>query len=190
MANYTAISDVGNTLVRIFRDYMVPDVISDRESIGLCSPDDPGDLMLGVYLYDITENTDYRDNAMFDINDRKQRYPSTYLTLHYMITAYSQADMKFRGAEEHKILGKVVQIMGDYNVLDELSLEISNEVKGMNLRITLERIPMDEKVKMWPTSNRPYKTSLFYSIVPVAIESEKIRDISRVTEINMQVEEK
>ena len=187
MAKYTAISDVGNAIVKVLRDYMVPEVIQSKSSIGLCSPDDPGDLMLGVYLYDIRENTDYRDNQMFDVGVKQQRYPSTYLSLHYMITAYSSGDAKFKTSEEHKILGKVVQIMGDYNVLDELSLEATDDQKGFDLRIELERIPPEDKIKLWPASDKPYKLSLFYSIVPIEIASTKVRDITRVSEIDITV---
>lgn len=187
MAKYTAISDVGNAIVKVLRDYMVPEVIMNKASIGLCSPDDPGDLMLGVYLYDIRENTDYRDNMMFDVGVKQQRYPSTYLSLHYMITAYSNGDAKFKTAEEHKILGKVVQVMGDYNVLDELSLETTDDQKGFDLRIELERIPPEDKIKLWPSSDKPYKLSLFYNVVPIEIESVKVRQVTRVSEIDITV---
>lgn len=190
MAKFTAISDVSNAIIKVLREYLVPEVVMNKDSIGLCSPDDPGDVMVGVYLYDITENTDYRDNAMMDIGVKQQKYPSTYLTLHYMITAYVNGDSKFKTLEEHKILGKVVQIMSDYNVLDELSLETTEKQKGFDLRIEMERIPVEDKIKIWPTSEKPYKLSLFYSIVPIEIESMRVRTVSRVSEVDISLEEK
>lgn len=187
MAKFTAISDVSNAIVKVLRDYLVPEIIMNRESIGLCSPSDSGDLSLGVYLYDITENVDYRDNAMMDVGIKQQRYPSTYLSLHYMITAYVEGDAKIKTSEEHKILGKVVQVLSDYNVLDELSLETTDKQKGFDLRIEIERIAAEDKIKLWPTSEKPYKLSLFYLVVPVEIESMRVRDITRVSEIDITV---
>ena len=35
MAGYTIISDVGNAIVKILRDNMVPDVIPNADAIGL-----------------------------------------------------------------------------------------------------------------------------------------------------------
>lgn len=190
MAKFTAISEVSNAIVKVLREYMVPEVVPNNDSIGLCTPDDPGDVMVGIYLYDVTENTDYRDNAMIDIGIKHQKYPSTYLSLHYMITAYVNGDSKFKASEEQKLLGKVVQILGDYNVLDEISLETTDKQKGLDLRIELERIPAESKIKLWPVSSKPYKVSLFYLVVPIEIESMRMRTISRVSEIDISINEK
>lgn len=190
MAKYTVISDVGNAIVKVLRNYLVPDIVPANESIGVCTPADRGDIRLGIYLYDVVENGDYRDYTMRSVSAKKQTYPSTYLSLHYMITAYSDGDVKYRSLEEHRILGKVIQVLSDHSVLDEISLEITNKQQGFDLRIELERIPPEDKIKLWPSTDTPYRLSLFYKVVPIEIESALVREITRVSEVDIAVEEK
>ena len=84
MAGYTIISDVGNAIVKILRDNMVPDVIQNEDAIGLCSPSDKGDFVLGLYLYDVKESEDVFDTGMRMSGQNEQRYPSKYMNLYYM----------------------------------------------------------------------------------------------------------
>lgn len=89
---HTAIAEIGNTLAEILRTSMVPDTIANPDHIGLCSPADKGDLAVGIYLYDIRESEEIRGNSMVMVDPSRQRYPSSFLTLYYMITAYSNGD--------------------------------------------------------------------------------------------------
>lgn len=51
MAGYTAISEVGNSLVELLRREMTPEPVSKPELIGLCSPYEPEDFQLTVFLF-------------------------------------------------------------------------------------------------------------------------------------------
>lgn len=188
MASYTVIADVGAALVRLLQSNMVPNVVMNAESIGLCSPDDKGDIMLGLYLYDIRESEEYRNSTMVNIDARSQRYPSLYLTLYYMVTAYSNGDIKFRSLEEQKMLGKAMQVLGDSSMLDARSLEPAQNAVDA-LRIELLPLNIDEKMKIWNVPNKPYKASLFYKVTPVELESEKKKNIQRVVDMEFEFKE-
>ncbi len=48
MGKYTVIADIGSSLVQLLRDNLCPDVIMSPDNIGLCSPADKGDMILGL----------------------------------------------------------------------------------------------------------------------------------------------
>lgn len=189
MGNYTVISDIGNAIVSILREHMVPDVIMNPESICLCSPDDKGDAVLGVYLYDIRESEEYRNSGMVSMNISKQRYPSSYLTLNYMITAYSNGDIKFRSSEEQKIIGRVIQILADYQVIDPDTYRPVEQPVGNEINIVLQSLTMEDKLKIWTVPNKAYKLSAFFKVGPVELQSSKELDVQRVVDVAFTVKE-
>lgn len=184
LADYTIISDVGNALVKLFRENMVPDVIPNADAIGLCSPADKGDFVLGVYLYDVRESEEIFESGMKMSGSDEQRFPSKYLSLYYMLTAYSMSDLKFRSSEEHRILGRAVQILMDHSNLDSGLPEQGKS--AYPVRAELLRMDNEEKMKLWNMPNIPYKLSLYYKVSPVEIESTRVRKIHRVSEIDME----
>ncbi len=176
---YEIIENIGNLLVNVLCHELVPDLIQHDSNIGLCSPDDHGNYTLGVYLYDIAENEDIRASGMVNAGVKKQRYPSVYLSLYYMITAYSDSDIQYRAQEEHKILGKVIQVLRDNGTL---SPEMMGGGVAMPAQIQLQRMERFDKLRMWNFANEPYKLSLFYRVQPVEISSGRTREVARVRE--------
>lgn len=190
MGSYTAIADTGNALVRLLQHYLVPDTILNADSIGLCSPADHGDFMLGIHLYNVEECMEMRDSEMVDMSLNQQKYPPSYLTLYYMITPFSTSDLKFRAEEEQRIMGRVLQVLKDYGSFDADSYQPVQFPKGLDIRVELEKLSMEEKLKIWNVPDAAYRTSLFYRAVPVSLESSKFRKIRRVTDVNLAIEEK
>lgn len=192
MAGYTIIADVGNALVKILRENMVPDVISNADAIGLCSPSDKGDFVLGLYLYDIKESEDVFESGMRMAGKNQQQYPSKYLNLYYMLTAYSMSDVKFRSVEEQRILGRAFQVLMDHGNLDGELQAVSTGNAGGNysIRVEMLRLNNDEKMKLWNMPDIPYKLSLYYKVSPIEMESTRVRNVQRVTSIEMEVSQK
>ena len=182
MAGYNIISDIGEALVKMLRAGMVPDIISNAEQIGVCHPTDKGDVSLGICLYDVRRNIDIDVTDSVPVGDDKLRAPSVYLDLYYMITAYSSSDIKFRALEEAKILGRAMQLIEGNPVMKP---EIYGKAFSDMLyrpRIEMVELETEEKHRIWNIPDQPYKLSLFYKVYPIEIESERIRDITRVTE--------
>lgn len=190
MSNYSVISDIGNGIVKLLRKHMVPEIITNQDAIGLCSPEDKGDLSLGVYLYDVKESEEMMGFGAWKVSENSQRAPSQYLNLYYMITAYSSSDIKFRASEEHRILGRTIQVLWDHTLLDPEYLSESSKNITYPVRIEMLKLDNEEKVKLWNMPNLPYKLSLYYKVYPVEIESLKVKTVHRVIETDFTVAEK
>ncbi len=190
MGSFTAIADVGNALVRLLQQYLVPDTVLSADSIGLCSPSDHGDFILGVHLYSIEECLEMQDGTMVDLSLNQQKYPPSYLTLRYMITPFSTSDLKFRAEEEQRILGRVMQVLKDYGSFDADTYRPVEFPKGLDIRIDPIMLTIEEKLKIWNVPHTAYRTSLYYKAAPVVLESSKLRKIRRVTDLTMSVEQK
>jgi hypothetical protein len=189
MAKHMGILEVGSALVELLRANLTPDIIQSPDAIGLCSPDDKGDIILGLHLYDIRESEEIRVNEMQNIDVRNQKYPSTYLTLSYMITAYSTADVKFRAGEDHKILGKVVQVFHDNVVLNPGTLKPVEKAGEFTLRIRMANLEVEAKQRLWNFPNNASRVSLFYRVGPVEVESDRIKGVQRVVQADWTVRE-
>lgn len=171
MGRYTVIANVSEEMVRILQKELVPELISDESAIGLCSPEEPDDIELGIFLYDIQENDEVRRLGMIDDSSEKQQYPPAFLSLYYMLTAYSQSDRKFQMAQEQRILGRVIRKFHDYPYL---------EVEGEQYPLQLMKLSTEDKLKLWNFNGKPYKPSLFYKSAPIILDSARFRKVSRV----------
>ena len=189
MAGYTAIADIGNALTELLRLNMVPEVLVNEESIGICSPEDKGDFLLGIYLYDIKQSEVFRNSEMQTLDSKRQKYPPVDLELYYMLTAYSNGDVKFRSLEEHKILGKVIQIFTDNSILDAATLKPIVKPNEFSIRLEMLSLSLEEKMKIWAFPNKPYKLSIFFKAAPVELESLRIKEVRRVMDIQFAVKE-
>lgn len=182
MKQYTSIADASERLIGLLQQELVPDVLKNPNEIGLRSPDDHGDVSLGLFLYDVQECEELHQKGMINTHVNRQSYPPIYLTLYYMITAYSTGDLKFRMAQEERILGAVVQVFHNNALI--LSGEQADN-SGMDIHLQMLRITQEEKSKIWNFSGTPYKLSLFYKVSPVVIESGRERKVKRVTEMDI-----
>lgn len=171
MGRYTVIANVSEEMVHILQKELVPELISDESTIGLCSPEDPEDMELGIFLYDIQENDEVRRRGMINDGPKRQQYPPAFLSLYYMLTAYSQSDRKFRMAQEQRILGRVVRKFHDYPYL---------EVGEEQYPLQLMKLSTEDKLKLWNFNGKPYKPSLFYKAAPVILDSARYREVTRV----------
>lgn len=190
MANFSVVADIGNGLVKLLRSQMVPDLIANSEGIGLCSPADKGDMSLGLYLYDIRESEEVVGEGMRSAGEAAQRFPSRFLSLYYMVTAYSSSDIKFRAAQEQRIMGKALQVFMDHPVLDEEYLGEEGKRMAYPVRVEFLKLENEEKVKLWTFPDVAYKLSLFFKVSPVELESTRIKKAARVVSADFAAEEK
>ncbi len=186
MGRYSIIAEIDEYLVDLLADGLVPELLPDKNAIGLCIPEERGDRMVGICLYDIQENENFRVSGMVNYNLKEQIYPPTYLSLYYMITVWASSDIRFRAMEEHRLLGRILQILKDKNLWE--SDGFGNE-GSPNIRVEYQNMTPEEKAKVWSNPSIPYRTSLFFRIAPVCLDSIKTRSVSRVVAVDMQVKE-
>lgn len=186
MGRYTIIADIGQYLTDVLAEGLIPDLLADKNEIGLCCPEEKGDLTVGIYLYDIQENEAFRVSGMVNHSFQAQSYPPTFLSLYYMITVWSPSDIRFRAIQEHRILGRIIQLLKDKNLWE--AAEFGND-DVPNIRVEYLEMTPEEKAKAWNSTALPYRTSLFFKIGPVSLDSAKTRAIHRVMDMDIQVKE-
>lgn len=175
------------SLVKVLREALVPDLIVHPDAIGLAPPHDRGDMILTVFLFEIKENTELRTNEMID-EGGELRYPPIALDLSYLITAHSSSDAMTRAIDEHRIIGRTMQVLHDHNVLKGEDLIGSLAGSGESFRIAKLEVPLDTAANLFP--DKHYRLSLAYSIGPVLLDSTRTRPVSRVRERDVRVKRK
>jgi len=185
MGKYTIIADTGNCLVERLRGVLVPDLIQNEAEIGLRSPEDRGDTALGLFLYDVRPSEEVYQKRAVVTNDKISK-PPMFLSLSYMITAYSQGDIQYRLPQEERILGRVIQYFYDNPVipLEDVDEQMTS---GTELHIHMLKPDTDEKSRIWNFPNVGNRLSLFYKVSPVAIDSEIRKKVTRVTDLDINV---
>lgn len=183
MGGYTAISDAGKTIVDFLRAKCVPP-IEKPELIGLCAPDDTGNFILGVCLYDIEEKTELRMGRDIVIDEAHVKNPPSVLDLHYMIFTALKSDIAVRAADEQRILGSVFQKLADSRIIGEQTDSTDS------INISFENKPYEDKIRIWTAYNLPPKQCLFYRVSGLTIDSEIIREVRRVTEAEISVKQR
>lgn len=187
--DYTVVSSVDRGFLSLLRSHMVPEVIAGAEQIGLCPPGEQGDILLGLYLYDIRENDEMRVNGFISCDEEHLQNPPLYLSLYYMMTAYSDMDIRYREEENHRLLTKAMQILYDHPVLDAATLRPSGRIQPYDLRIEYLNLEPGDKSAVWQNAKQPMRLSQFYRVTPVQLDSTVYRKISRVKEIRLEAGE-
>ena len=114
MSDYTALSNVGETLIELLREKMQELIPVD--SISLVSPGEiegKDNIRLSIFLYHVEENIYLKNQEMEKIGSSVLKAPPLTLDLYYMVTSYPSPgiqDRTDRTREEHSILGKAMQV--------------------------------------------------------------------------------
>ncbi|HEX3034026.1 MAG TPA: DUF4255 domain-containing protein [Thermodesulfobacteriota bacterium] len=181
MADYTAIADVGETLITLLRDNM-SDLIPSPDSIVLLSPADVEDqsIRLTLFLYSVIENPHLKNQEMRNISPTQLGYPPLTLDLYYLLTAYASTaipDRTERTLEEHRILGRAMRIFYDNTILGGTILKGSLAGTDEEIRVVFNPMSLDDVNKIWTTFQElPYRLSVSYLVTPVRVDS--IRSVS------------
>jgi hypothetical protein len=187
MAEYSIIADVSQLIVKQLQQLLVPDIVAGNDKVGLCSPSDRNDIVMGIFLYDLAESEDISRSTMSTAGiSNRLKFPPIYMNLFYMITPYFTGNVRYKTTSEQEALGKIIQFYHDYPLIpiDEVNNE---DTDGIDLRVELLRLSMEEKSKIWIFPDEPYRTSLFYKVSPVMIGSSRYRDVTRVAHADISV---
>ena len=185
MADYTAFVEAGTALVELLRDHMTPEPVGNRELISLCSPHESENNQLTVYLYHIEEESKNLTAGFYQVDrDTQRRSPAQYV-LRYLLTAHSKAPAQLREADQHRILGAAVQTLRDNPVIPARYLTGSAAEEGAEWHLMMERVPMEQLLKIWNNTSKDYKLSVAVMVSGVTVRSRTERTVSRVTEFTV-----
>lgn len=180
MGDYNAIYEAGQSLVELFKKEMTPLPISSPEGIGLCTPHEPEDFQLTVWIYNIEEFNDTGINSGYiadPSNLQQERYAPMQLRCHTLVSAHSKAPMQTRLTDEYRIIGRALQIVRDTPVIpaDRLTGSLANQ--GGAIQLQYIKLSNDEMGKIWNNANKLIKPSFGLYISSVYMESNRIRPV-------------
>ena len=188
MADYTAFVEAGNSLVEVLRDHLTPEPISNRELISLCTPHESENNQLTVHLFHLEEDAHNNQAGFYQFSQDVQRvYPTRY-QLSFLITAHSKAPAQLREADQYRMMGAAVQAIKDMPVLDRKYLQGSLLDTGAELRLSVERPPFDQLIKIWNNTSSAYKLSIICKVIGVELESRRTRRIERVRDVEINID--
>lgn len=115
------------------------------------------------------------------------QYPPMALNLHYLITCHSPSDPTTRSVDEHRVMGKVMQLFYDNALLRGTQLQGTLGDNNEELRLIPQPVTMETLISMF--SDTPYKLSLSYMVGPVYLDSTRTKPAKRVVEAQFTLEE-
>ncbi|WP_298685462.1 DUF4255 domain-containing protein [uncultured Methanomethylovorans sp.] len=184
MSDHRAIADVGETLIELLKDNMKDLIPAD--SIILASPgeiDSKDNVRLSLFLYQILENAHLKNQEMQVPDPAKVMFPPQILELYYMLTSHvssGEQDKTEKALEEHRVLGRALQVLHDNSILSGSLLKGSLD-RSDELHIALTSPTLDDLTKIWTTfAGRPFRPSVCYVVTPVRIDSTRTMSVQRV----------
>lgn len=190
MADYTALVEAGNALVELLRDNLTPEPMGNREAIALCSPHESENNQLTLYLYHIEEESQSGTAGFFQADRDTQRIRPAQYVLRYLVTAHSKAPAQLKEADQHRIIGAVLQTLRDNPVIPQRYLTGSSALEESELHVLVEKTPLEQLLKIWNNTSKEYKLSIVVMITGVTINSMRTRRAPRVTEIQIGTDQR
>ena len=176
MAKYTVIADAGKAIVDMLKDQIVPEPLSKIEAIGVCDPKERGSFIVGLHPYDIREVTENRNNRPIVLPNGQLQNPPTAFNIKYMLSVVSKAEPATKSIDEARILGKIIQVMQDNSTIPDKYLSESLKMAGQKIKIESQPMELEEKVKVWTMFSEPYKLSVFYTVGPIYVDSNIVKE--------------
>ena len=190
MADYTALVEAGNGLVELLRDNLTPEPIANREVIALCSPHEPENNQLTLYLYQVEEDTQGVQSGFYQADRNTLRKRPTKYNLRFLVTAHSKAPVQLKEADQYRMIGAALQVLKDHPVIDAKYLAGSLAEQDATINVVLEKTSQDQLLKIWNNTSNNYKLSFVVLLSGIEIESRTERRISRVTDVEIHTNQK
>ena len=190
MGSYTVMADVSRSILELLKSNLVPEPIKKVENIGVCAPNDRGNNILGLYLYNIDENPESRSMERIILDKEHYKDAPMSINLYYMLFAYSDTDLSTRAVDEQRILGKAIQVLNENSQIEKEYLMGTLKETEETVSLSMINMSLEEKVRIWSLFNQPYRISAFYKVGPIFLESDKIKTFKRVQKVDISVHQK
>ncbi len=190
MADYTALTEAGTALVELLRENLTPEPLGNRELINLCSPHESENNQLTLYLYHIEEDVQNVNASYYSVDSGTERMRPAQYTMHFLMTPHSKAPAQMKEADQYRIMGAALQTLRDNPVIPQRFLTGSLAAENARLHIMLDRMNMEQLLKIWNNTSKDYKLSAVVSVTGVTIDSKRSRRVARVTEVVIGTGEK
>ena len=180
MATADVLRDMGDTLVYLLRAG-IPGGFVDPSDIFLATPDEFKELNPGpsitIFLYRVAVNPEMRNGPLRIRPDGKRARPLLPLELSYLVTPWAN-DTR----DEVRIVGRVLQVLYDHAELGPADLQGPSWTADDSVQLALETLPLEQHLRIWETSDLPYRLSLTYLARVVGIEPAEAAEVPPVAE--------
>ncbi len=190
MADYTALTEAGTALVELLRENLTPEPIGNRELINLCSPHESENNQLTLYLYHFEEDSQNITSGYYSVDSKTERMNPARYILHFLMTSHSKAPAQMKEADQYRIMGAALQTLRDNPVIPQRHLSGSLAAENAQLHISVDKMTMEQLLKIWNNTSKEYKLSAVVTVTGVTIDSKRTRRTSRVTEVIIGTDQK
>ncbi len=143
-----------------------------------------GDHTIGLYLYHITEDAQYKNLEPSGLDVPPVRFTTMGLNLFYQLTGHSDLAGSNGAENEHTMVGLAMKALHDYPVIDD-STQIAGvpvfppSLQGTDnrFRIVLQPVQHNEAMTYWTAGSLPMRLAVYYQASVVLLEPE--RTVSR-----------
>ncbi len=147
------------------------DILPGSGRVGICTPNEPRDLMLGLYLYSILPCFDVNTQPLVQKGSGFREQSPHFVTLYYLMTAYSKADDAHKTSEEHNILFSAVETLLNTPVLTERELGFRPGTYIDKLQLQMLDLTPEDIGNIRGSQDNPYKLSVGFRVLPVEVAS-------------------
>jgi len=188
LATYEAISEVSTSLKKLIWNNIKGTALGEQVGENGIAFNHPTDndagsnaKKLSIFLFKIGENS-YHQNHPLSYADGSG-HPIA-LDLYYMITAHFEKSLSDHMLMNQKLIGRVVQIFHENQVLRVPALE--DTLSDEDIKIFSYDMPLEEIGKIWGSilESNPYMLSVFYEVTPVIIDSKTMVAAKRATKVS------
>ena len=175
MSRYSVIADVSEALLDVLVARLAPGTGPDDEAvrveegqIGLGSPKTADDgSRLTLYLYKVAPNGHVTNRDHVEREAGVFERPPLGLDLYYLLTAHPQSSDRRGIVDQHKLLGRAIQVLRDRSVMTGV---LPGE-EDVRLSVYPESEP--EVTDVWSTfSETPYQPSVVLLVSAVRVDPE------------------
>lgn len=159
-----------NALITLF-SRSLSELFPGSGRVGICSPDDPRDLMLGLYLYSIRPCYDITPQPLIQKGSGFREQAPRFLTLYYLMTAYSKAEDAHKTREEHNILFRAVEALLNTPVLTERELGGRPGAYIDKLQLKMLDLTSEEMANIQSSRGGTYRLSVGFCVTPVEVSA-------------------
>jgi hypothetical protein len=158
---------------------LLPDLDVTLDSPSELNGDNDQWAKINLYLYQVLENP-YSKNQPYVTSPSshdQQSYPPLAVNLYYLLTPYA-SDPK----SAHSVLGHAMRLLYESAIIEKNQLPAPLRLILEQLSISLCPMELEELTRIWNSLQTPYRLSVAYEVKILLVESEKQRQVSRVTE--------
>lgn len=147
------------------------DLLPGSGRVGICAPDDPRDLMLGLYLYNIRPCYDITPQPLVQKGSGFREQAPQFVTLYYLMTAHSKAEEAHKVREEHNILFRAVETLLNTPVLTERELGFRPGAYIDRLQLRMLDLTPEEMANIRNYGSGTLGLSVGFCVTPVEVSA-------------------